>query len=173
MGTWDVKPFANDPAMDLVAELEDLDGRSARRRRLDAALREALAAGADAPMMDEGVAAACLVASTCSPGLLSVDSDEFAVVRDLEGALSDLRPQALEVLQRAFVPTDNEWLDLREEAGATTAAADALQPFVRALGGHVTAASAPPKAIGERKRDKGAAPSPWRKLAAIFGRDRP
>ncbi|GAA3135613.1 DUF4259 domain-containing protein [Streptosporangium carneum] len=131
MGAWDMGPFENDGALDL---LDELGGTADPAGALAGAMREILAQGdyVESPEMSGVVAAACLV------GARLIGSEPAAVAAEWLEANpfevdAGLRGLAVSTLDRATRPGDNELYELWEDADGIQAWLDKLTPYRRAL----------------------------------------
>ncbi|MEV4097128.1 DUF4259 domain-containing protein [Streptosporangium saharense] len=137
MGAWDLGPFDNDGALDLLGHL---DGRADLATALAGALREVLDQDGyvEGPDMAGGVALACLAVARLA-GAETVALTDPVAVRWLETNPFEvdetLRGLATGVLDRAADPGDNELYDLWEDAGVLDKWLATLAPYRRALAG--------------------------------------
>ncbi|MEV7005385.1 DUF4259 domain-containing protein [Streptosporangium sp. NPDC051022] len=131
MGAWDLGPFENDGALDLLG---DLDGTADPAAALAGAMREILAQDdyVEGPEMSGAVAAACVVGARlvgAEPAPVAarwLDANPFEVDAELRGL-------AARTLERAARPDDNELYELWDEADGSRAWLETLTPYRRAL----------------------------------------
>lgn len=131
MGTWGHGPLQNDEASELLDALVD---ESTVEEILDVvieSMREALDSGGfvEIPVMNKALAAAAVVAVSVRGDVID-DGDE----RDqIEGFALDPDDAAIRLaaatIDRAFDASDNEWFDVRDEAGTLEVARAELAPF--------------------------------------------
>ncbi|MEU1735451.1 DUF4259 domain-containing protein [Streptosporangium sp. NPDC020145] len=137
MGAWDLGPFDNDGALDLLAHL---DGTADPAAALSEALREILDQDdyVEGPDMAGAVAMACLTIARLA-GAESVALTDPVAVRWLEGnpfqVDAALRGLAADLLDRAARPGDNELYDLWQDADSLDEWLATLTPYRRALAG--------------------------------------
>jgi hypothetical protein len=114
MGTWGTEVFANDDAMDWIAELENTDDISVLERALEGV--NGANGHLEAPECSVALAAAEVVATILKKPGPDVPSEVFEwiarVGRDMPPSLED---DALRALDR--ISAESELLDLWEEAG--------------------------------------------------------
>lgn len=114
MGTWGTEVFANDDAMDWIAELEDTDDISVVERALEGV--NGANGHLEAPECSVALAAAEVVATILKKPGPDVPSEVFEwiarVGRDMPPSLED---DALRALDR--ISAESELLDLWEETG--------------------------------------------------------
>ncbi len=135
MGTWGAAPFDNDDALDLLGDLEETDDDAFLDALRDALGQVDTSAYLECPEVSEAVAAACLVAARLPGGPQPEDETATALLSARPFEVDDaLRTSAAAALGRAFVPGDNEWYELWEDADALDEVADALAPYRSALG---------------------------------------
>ena len=133
MGAWGSGPLENDDAADFVGDLLDATDPVQARDILGEAL-QAVTAGEgylDAPTIACGLAAVTVVAvlAGASAPARADDILQWEFADDLRSD-GPLRSEALEALNRALDPQDNEWWELWEEAellDAVTADAASLR----------------------------------------------
>jgi hypothetical protein len=120
MGAWDATVFGNDDAADLSGEIADLRSTN----QIVGALRDALTTVTsgddyiDAGDASVALAAAALVAAWHQPSVLP-DSAYTPTPWPPEStpAPAELKPLALQVIDRLLIETDNELFELWDEAG--------------------------------------------------------
>lgn len=133
MGAWGHGPFANDTALDCVADLAGADP-GAIRACLLRAMRKVTENGGHLtnPKADAAVAAAVLVAARLDADPAS-DSAEALLASHPFEADGELRLEALRVFDRVADPRDNEWHDLWTDAGALEEVLKLQAPYREAL----------------------------------------
>ncbi|MGN6607143.1 MAG: DUF4259 domain-containing protein [Jatrophihabitans sp.] len=132
MGAWGSGPFDNDDAADFAGDLGELDDWSAVSVELQRAMSAVGAGGyIEVSQMSEAVAAAALVAILDGyeggASAYRPSSEWLAAMRG--GVTAAQRRMAADVLKRAFVPADNEWFELWDEADAVDDVRGSLEPY--------------------------------------------
>ena len=120
MGTWGIRPFENDEALDFLDEVEQSDDRMGVLAR---PIEKVAFSGGylEAPDLAEAIAAAAVVGAVLKPQEAAGEPylpDWVATVRpgDFDNGLIE---QSRKALRRAMQPEDNELYELYDEAGAT------------------------------------------------------
>lgn len=136
MGAWDSGPFDNDDAADFAGDLSQTGDAEDVAARLEGALTAVTGADGlvEAPVMNEALAAAAIVAVLTTPALPTPASLDRSWI---DAARSEppvhLRGAAAQVFERALRPQDNEWYDLWAEAGLVEDVRVLVQPYASAL----------------------------------------
>jgi hypothetical protein len=128
MGAWGYGPFENDAALDGLGGLADAAPGSVRDGLL-AMMREVAATAGyiEDTAAGAAVAAAVLVASRLGADPGSAYAAALLASHPFE-ADGELRLEALRVFDRLADPRDNEWHELRADAGGLDKALDLLAP---------------------------------------------
>jgi hypothetical protein len=134
MGAWDIGPFDNDGAMDLVCALSD----GSLGDPVDV-LRSTISDVVDcseyveAPEMSAAIAGACIVAAKIDASVplnRSVKQYLDAMTFSVD---EELRRLGTIVFTRATNPANNEWYDLWADAGALASVEVANAPYKRVI----------------------------------------
>ncbi|MCF2528061.1 DUF4259 domain-containing protein [Yinghuangia soli] len=135
MGAWGFGPFENDSALDFAGDLGDLPPESVVPA-LAAAMRDAATSDEYLEVDDIGnaLAAACLVAGRVDPSVMTDPNGKDHLETLAFEADPELRRLARAAFARAFMPHDNEWYDLWDEAEALDKVRAAHEPYLLALG---------------------------------------
>ncbi|NUS73525.1 MAG: DUF4259 domain-containing protein [Corynebacteriales bacterium] len=132
MSAWDMGPFDNDSAEDLVLELADAPDIPAQ---LDASMQTILQHPGylDCPLVERAIAAACLIGAKLGiNGPLPEGVDELLNARPFV-VTPELRVTAQRTFERALAPHNNEWCTVWEEDEQLEEAIAAIGPYRQPL----------------------------------------
>lgn len=119
MGTWGIRPFENDEALDFLEEVEDSQDRMGVLAR---PLEHVAFSGdyLEVPDLAEAVAAATVIGAVLKPGVAQGEPylPGWLAEVDSSGLDNSLVETARKALRRAMQPADNELHELWTEAGA-------------------------------------------------------
>ena len=124
MGTWSNKPFGNDTALDWLSELNDCETGSEKiEKTLETANQTK---EIDAPVAEEAVAAAAIIAAASQPKVTSINQDAKQwIERSAFSPSRQLKLIAISALER--IVKASELKDLREESGRSTGRAKEIE----------------------------------------------